>query len=150
MVLQKSYTIPFYKRKSFNLSYLNEDDLREGVIEICNLLKKDIFIVQIFPAEFIAECLDKYCISRIKHYNFYYYYLKDLRVLNNIELSKVRFMNIYSIENPYYDMNRLVNNLKRTTFSLGLDNYLEYSKIEINYSCYGKEVLKKLHKTFGI
>ena len=51
MHLKKKFIqIPFSNKKSFSIIYSDEKDLKNGVIKLCNYLKKGTFLIQLFSS----------------------------------------------------------------------------------------------------
>ncbi len=49
MYLKKKFIqIPFSNKKSFSIIYSDENDLKNGVIKLCNYLKKETFWFKCF------------------------------------------------------------------------------------------------------
>ena len=49
--------IPFSKVRSFDLVYDDEEDLKFGIINLCRLLNKGMFLIQVFLGDSINELL---------------------------------------------------------------------------------------------
>lgn len=139
----------FSKDKIFDIKYDSIQDLRCGIIDLCNLLKKDIFLIQIFSKDPLNDQLKNVC-NKILNFNNYNIYLIDnIEFLEQIDFLNLRFLNIYTIESRVAcgDVKEL---MKRRTFSLGVDNYFEDVKIEINLIKYDDITISKLKKTYII
>ena len=49
MHLKKKFIqTPFSNKKSFSLTYSDENDLKNGVINLCDYLKKGTFLIEVF------------------------------------------------------------------------------------------------------
>ena len=52
MFLKKElFHIPFSKYNEFSFEYEDINDLKYGILNLCYLLKKDIFLIQVFEKE---------------------------------------------------------------------------------------------------
>ena len=145
MYLKKKFIqIPFSNKKSFSIIYSGENDLKNGVIKLCNYLKKETFLVQVFSQDRLNEILSIYDNNYLNYKNFNYYKIDNLKFLNNLSFEEFRFLNIYSLnQNSRLDINRLKDAQDNYTFQLGFDNYLEYVELIINYDYYDEELVKK-------
>ncbi len=145
MYLKKKFIqIPFSNKKSFSIIYSDENDLKNGVIKLCNYLKKETFLVQVFSQDRLNEILSIYDNNYLNYKNFNYYKIDNLKFLNNLSFEELRFLNIYSLnQNSRLDINRLKDAQDNYTFQLGFDNYLEYVELIINYDYYDEELVKK-------
>ncbi len=133
----------FSKNAIFDIEYENIQDLKYGIINLSNLLKKDIFAIQIFANDPLNEYFKNDAQNIISFKNFIIYLVDKIEMIEQIDFSKLRFLNIYTIENQFinYDFNKI---LKNCSFDLGLDNYLEYTKVIINLSKYDSDIILKL------
>lgn len=145
MYLKKKFIqIPFSNKKGFSIIYSGENDLKNGVIKLCNYLKKETFLVQVFSQDRLNEILSIYDNNYLNYKNFNYYKIDNLKFLNNLSFEELRFLNIYSLnQNSRLDINRLKDAQDNYTFQLGFDNYLEYVELIINYDYYDEELVKK-------
>ena len=145
MYLKKKFIqIPFSNKKSFSIIYSGENDLKNGVIKLCNYLNKETFLVQVFSQDRLNEILSIYDNNYLNYKNFNYYKIDNLKFLNNLSFEELRFLNIYSLnQNSRLDINRLKDAQDNYTFQLGFDNYLEYVELIINYDYYDEELVKK-------
>ncbi len=141
MYLKKNLIqMPFSSKKSFSIKYSDENDLKQGIIKLCNHLQKGTFIVQVFLLDSINTVLSMYNNS-LKYKNFNYYAFDNLTFLNDLSFSELRFLNIYALNrNCLIDMVQLKDAQKNYSFQLGFDNYLEYVEIIINYRYYDEKI----------
>ncbi len=148
MHLKKKFIqIPFSNKKSFSIIYSDEKDLKNGVIKLCNYLKKGTFLIQLFSEDRLNQILSIYKNNCLNYNNFNYYKIDNLDFLNNVSFEKLRFLNIYSLnKNCLIDIRQLKNVHKNYTFQLSLDNYLEYAEIIIDYNCYDKKTIDSILK----
>ena len=115
-----------------------------AIIKLCNYLKKETFLVQVFSQDRLNEILSIYDNNYLNYKNFNYYKIDNLKFLNNLSFEELRFLNIYSLnQNSRLDINRLKDAQDNYTFQLGFDNYLEYVELIINYDYYDEELVKK-------
>ena len=149
MYLKKKFIqIPFSNKKSFSILFSDENDLKNGVIKLCNYLKKETFLVQVFSQDRLNEILCIYDNNCLNYKNFNYYKIDNLKFLNDLSFEELRFLNIYSLnQNSRLDVTRLKDAQDNYTFQLGFDNYLEYVEIVINYNYYDK---RKINNIFEI
>lgn len=149
MYLKKSFIqIPFLNRKIYSIIYSDENDLKNGVIKLCNYLKKGTFLIQVFSGDNLNSVLSLYSNNRLNYKNFNYYTIDNLNFLNNLSFEGLRFLNIYAVnQNSLIDMAKLKDVQENYTFQLGFDNYLEYVEIVINYNYYDK---KRIDNIFEI
>lgn len=149
MYLKKKFIqIPFLNRKIYSIIYSDENDLKNGVIKLCNYLKKGPFLIRVFSGDNLNSILSLYSNSSLNYKNFTYYKIDDLNFLDNISFEGLRFLNIYAVnQNCLIDMSKLKNVQENYTFQLGFDNYLEYVEIVINYNYYDK---RKIDNIFEI
>lgn len=142
MFLKKEvFQLPFSKIKSFNFEYQNEEDLKMGIMKILDMLKKNDYVIQVFSVDEINEKIRS--ISKHKSFsrlNFSYYKLEDVTFLKNINLSSLRFMNIFTLEKDDINFDRLVDN---SPFIICFDNYLEIANLKINVCRYEDNILKE-------
>lgn len=148
MYLKKKFIqIPFLNRKSYSIMYSDENDLKNGVIKLCNCLKKGTFLIQIFSGDNLNSVLSLYSNNRFNYKHFSYYTVDDLIFLNNLSFEGLRFLNIYAVnQNCLIDMAKLKDIQENYAFQLGFDNYLEYVEIVINYNYYDKKMVNKIIK----
>lgn len=141
MFLKKEvFQLPFSKTKSFNFEYENEEDLKIGIIKLLGLLKKNDYVIQVFSADVINEkirTMSKY--QSFSRLNFIYYRLENVAFLKHINLSSLRFMNIFTLEKDNINIDRLIDN---SPFVIGFDNYLEIANLKIDVSRYDDNILK--------
>ena len=138
--------IPFSSKKSFSIIYLDENDLKNGVIKLCNYLKNGTFLIQVFSKSRLNEIFNINKNNCINHKNFNYYNIDNLDFLNDIPFEKLRFLNIYSLNQNCLVDNiwQLKNVFENYTFQLCFDNYLETVKIIIGYSYYDKKMIDNI------
>ncbi len=142
---KKSIQIPFSNKKSFSIIYSDENDLKNGVIKLCNYLKKETFLVQVFSKDRLNEILTIYDNNCLKYKNFNYYKINNLKFLNNLSFNELRFLNIYSLnQNSIINVTKLKDTEVNYTFQLGFDNYLEYVEIIINYNFYDEKIINSI------
>ncbi len=133
----------FSKNKIFNIDYDNVDDLKYGIINLCNLLKQDIFLIKVFSKDPLNEHFKNDCKKILNIQSFNIYLMDNVEILKQIDFSKIRLLNIYSTKNKF--MNRNLNEMiKYCPFSVGLDNYLEYTKTSINLTEYDNITISQL------
>lgn len=145
MYLKKKFIqIPFSNKKSFSITYSDENDLKNGVIKLCNYLKKGTYLIQVFLGDSLNTVLSTYSHNCLNYKNFNYYIIDNLNFLNNLSFEKLRFLNVYSLnQNNLIDIAQLKDAQENYTFQLGFDNYLEYVEIIINYDYYDEKLIKK-------
>ena len=146
MYLKKKFIqIPFSNKKSFSIIYSDENDLKNGVIKLCNYLKKETYLIQVFLGDSLNTVLSMYSNNCLNYKNFNYYIIDNLNFLNNLSFEKLRFLNVYSLnQNNLIDIAQLKNAQENYTFQLGFDNYLEYVEIMINYDYYDEKLINKI------
>lgn len=146
MYLKKKFIqIPFSNKKSFSIIYSDENDLKNGVIRLCDYLKKETFLVQVFSQDRLNEILSIYDNNYLNCKNFNYYKIDNLKFLNNLSFEELRFLNIYSLDqNSIIDLTHLKDAQNNYAFQLGFDNYLEYVEIIINYGYYDEKLINKI------
>ncbi|MCI9032196.1 MAG: hypothetical protein HFK09_06765 [Clostridia bacterium] len=135
--------VPFLKIKCFDLIYEDSNDLRYGIINLCNLLKKDIFIFEVFSKDPLNGILKANCKEVINYRNFICYFKKDIDIIRQLNFESVRFLCIYAIKEQFIE-NNMINILKSFSFGFELDNYSESVKIKINYDDYDDSVISKI------
>ena len=148
MYLKKKFIqIPFLNRKIYSIIYSDENDLKNGVIKLCDYLKKGTFLIQVFSGDNLNSVLSLYSNNRLNYKNFNYYTIDNLNFLNNLSFEGLRFLNIYAInQNCLIDMAKLKDVQENYTFHLGFDNYLEYVEIVINYNYYDRRKIDNIFK----
>ena len=144
MFLKKDYFHLFSSNiEIYKFEYENEEDLKLGVIKLLAILKKNKIIVQVFSKEKINVVLKTYDKSECFNWgNFNFYILEDFGFLENINLSRVRFMNIYSFEKEYFKQNDFNRVMTKSSFTIGFDNYLEVANLKIDFNQYVKDIIK--------
>ena len=148
MYLKKNFIqIPFLNRKIYSIMYSDENDLKNGVIKLCNYLKQGTFLIQVFSGDNLNSVLSLYSNNSLNYKNFSYYTIDDLNFLNNLSFEGLRFLNIYAVnQNSLIDMAKLKDVQENYTFQLGFDNYLECVEIVINYNYYDKKKINNIFK----
>lgn len=146
MYLKKKFIqISFSNKKSFSIIYSDENDLKNGVIKLCDYLKKETFLVSVLSQDRLNEILSIYDNNYLNCKNFNYYKIDNLKFLNNLSFEELRFLNIYSLDqNSIIDLTHLKDAQNNYTFQLGFDNYLEYVEIIINYGYYDEKLINKI------
>ena len=142
---KKKLQFSFSKTKEYSIEYNDNVDLRDGIINLCNSLKKNKIVVRVFKNETINSLLEqtgKY--PKISHDNFYYYILDDVNFLYNINLDSTRFICFYAVTDAASDLNNIKKLPHRSSFCICLDNYLETTDARINFKCYDKDILDSL------
>ena len=92
MHLKKKFIqILFSNKKSFSIIYSDEKDLKNGVIKLCNYLKKGTFLIQLFSEDRLNQILSIYKNNCLNYNNFNYYKIDNLDFLNNVSFEKLRF-----------------------------------------------------------
>lgn len=136
--------LPFSDKKRYNLVYDDFDDLKFGTINMCNLLKKDFFVFQIFAKDplndLMKQCSD--CVIEVK--NFVYYIVQDVDICERLNFAEIRFLCVYAIMGSL-DSSDLRSMIESNAFSLEFDNYLEHTQILIDFSKYDSGILSKLN-----
>lgn len=146
MYLKKKFIqVPFSNKKSFSIIYSDGNYLKNGVIKLCEYLKKETFLVQVFSQDRLNEILSIYDNNCLNYKNFNYYKIDNLKFLNNLSFEELRLLNIYSLnQNSIIDVTHLKDAQDNYTFQLGFDNYLEYVEIIINYGYYDAKLINKI------
>lgn len=141
---KKNLQFSFSKTKEYSIEYNDSIDLRDGIINLCNSLKKNKIVVRVFKNETINSLLEqtsKY--PKISHDIFYYYILDDVNFLYNINLDSTRFICFYAVNDVPSDLN-YKKLPRKSSFRICLDNYLETTDALINFKCYDKDILDSL------
>ena len=143
MHLKKKFIqTPFSNKKSFSLTYSDENDLKNGVINLCDYLKKGTFLIEVFSEDILNEVLSRYSNYCLNSKNFNYYTIDNLEFISNLSFEGLRFLNIYSLnKSSLIDLTQLKDAQENYTFQLVFDNYLESVEIIINYSYYDKKII---------
>ena len=143
---KKIIQIPFLNKKAYSIIYSDENDLKNGVIKLCNYLKKGTFLIQVFSRDNLNSVLSLHSNNRLNYKNFNYYTIDNLNFLNNLSFDGLRFLNIYAVNQSYLidDMAKLKDVQEKYAFQLGFDNYLEYVEIVINYGYYDEKLINKI------
>ena len=144
MFLKKElFYIPFSKNKIFSIEYNDIKDLELGVFSLCDLLKKDIFLILVFISDPLNEQLKEKSEKVFRYENFNCYLMKNINIIKQFDFENIRFLNIYGIDNHFVSED-FIEMRKCSSFNLGFDNYLDYTKIIINFSKYDDCVISKL------
>ena len=135
--------ISFFKRKCFNIEYDDIKDLKLGVVSLCELLKKDVFLIQIFTGDPLNEEFREKNDNLFKYENFNVYLIKNLEAVKRLNFENIRFLNIYGIDNRFVtdEFNEMI---KCSSFYLKFDNYFDYTKAIIDFSKYDDWIISKL------
>ena len=143
---KKIIQIPFLNKKAYSIIYSDENDLKNGVIKLCNYLKKGTFLIQVFSRDNLNSVLSLHSNNRLNYKNFNYYTIDNLNFLNNLSFDGLRFLNIYAVNQSYLidDMAKLKDVQEKYAFQLGFDNYLEYVEIVINYNYYDRRKIDNI------
>lgn len=146
MYLKKKFIqIPFFNKKSYSVIYSDENDLKNGVIKLCNYLKKGTFLIQVFLGDILNETLKLYSNNCFNYKNFNYYTIDNLKFLNDLFFEELRFLNIYSLnKNSLIDLYQLNDLQKNYTFQIAFDNYLEYVEVTVNYNYYEEKIIDNI------
>lgn len=130
----------FSKYDVFNINYNDIEELKIGILKLCKLLEKDIVIFKIFSNDSLNDQFSKVSKKVINYKNFNYYLISDIEIINEIDFNKLRFLEIYSNQKIDNDEN-IEKMLNSYSFNIGLDNYLEYTKIIINLNDYDSSII---------
>lgn len=143
---KKVIQLPFSKKKCFSIIFSDVNDLKNGVIKLCNYLKKGIYLVQVFPGDNLNNILNLYS-NKMYYKKFNYYLIDSLEFIFSVRFEELRFLNIYSINknNNLTDLEQINFAEENYNFQLGFDNYLEYVEIIINCDCYDQIMLKNIN-----
>ena len=143
---KKLIQIPFLNKKVYSIIYSDENDLKNGVIKLCNYLKKGTFLIQVFSRDNLNSVLSLHSHNRLNYKNFNYYTIDNLNFLNNLSFDGLWFLNIYAVNQSYLidDMAKLKDVQEKYAFQLGFDNYLEYVEIVINYNYYDRRKIDNI------
>lgn len=133
----------FLKYDVFNINYNDIEELKIGILKLCKLLEKDIVIFKIFSNDGLNAQFFKVSKKVINYKNFNYYLISDIEIINEIDFNKLRFLEIYSNQKIDNDEN-IEKMLNSYSFNIGLDNYLEYTKIIINLNDYDSSIISKI------
>lgn len=133
----------FLKYDVFNINYNDIEELKIGILKLCKLLEKDIVIFKIFSNDGLNDQFFKVSKKVINYKNFNYYLISDIEIINEIDFNKLRFLEIYSNQKIDNDEN-VEKMLNSYSFNIGLDNYLEYTKIIINLNDYDSSIISKI------
>lgn len=145
MVLKKLLLqLPFSDKKRYDLVYDDLDDLKSGTINMCNVLKKDFFVFQIFAKDPLDDLIKQCSVRVIEDKNFVYYIVEDIDICEQLHFNEIRFLSIYVISGSIID-SELRYILDSYVFSLELDNYFEHTQILIDFSKYDSGILSKLN-----
>ena len=149
MYLKKEFLqLPFTKKKNYSILYSDYEDIKVGAIKLCYNLKKGNFLIQVFTHDKLNDILSLYKNNYFNYKNFNYYLINNLDFLNDLSFEKIRFLNIYSINNKdVTTYMQLKEALTDYTFKLGLDNYLDFAEVIINFEYYDKQVIDIFNKT---
>ena len=137
--------VPFFGRqKHFRMIYEDTNDLKAGIIHLCELLKKDIFWVEVFNRDSLNAWISEFSQGMFHYKNFNIYSCESVtKMMEPLNLDATRFLNIYSLETEY-----ISENVRKTkgncSFNLGLDNYLDYTEGMVDISRYDEATLAKL------
>lgn len=147
MYLKKKFIqVPFLNKKSFSITYFDEKDLKNGVIKLCNHLKKGTLLIQVFLRDELNDVLSLYSNFSFQYRNFNYYLIDSLNFLHILSFERIKFLNVYSFNKNINIINlKLLNEIKENyTFQLWFDNYLECVEIVINCSYYDEKMFNNL------
>ena len=136
----------------FNIEYENVEDLKLEIFDLCELLKKDFLLFQIFMQDTINEQFKSEC-KKVFNYKCYNIYMSEnANVLNKIDFENLRFLNIYGLEGQFSSVDFIGYDkmIKNYSFCLGFDNYLDYAKASINFARYDNSIVSKLQRKIKI
>lgn len=133
---KKLLQIPFSNKKTFNLVYENDDDLKLGIISLVKHLGASKLIVQVLAnSDVINKELKDHEVIKQRKYN--YYLVDNLDFLNPIHLCAIRYLAIYSFDLENMDQSDISQTISKADCIIWLDNYLETAEVEIDSSKYG-------------
>lgn len=143
----KSVFIPSLKIKRFKVVEENDDVFKAGVVDLCNILKKDIFVVQVFAQapfqEPLIRLLGEECKSVVSYKQFNFYTLENVDFFKKIDLDETMFLRIISLPESEYN-NNPENIFKAFAFYLDESNE-DYTQMFINFSKYDEAAIEKLN-----
>ncbi len=146
MFLKKEiFSSLFSKNAIYNIEYESLQDLKYGIINLSNLLKKGAFVIRIFSNDPLNEYFKGKDKNMINFPDFNIYLVDEIEIIEQIDFSTLRFIEIYTIENHFVNC-EFDEMLKHYSFNLGLDNYLEYTKVIIDLSKYDDDIISKLKR----
>lgn len=145
MVLKKLLLqLPFSDKKRYNLVYDDLVDFKSGIINMCNLLKKDFFVFQIFAKDPLNDLMKQCSDCVIENKNFVYYIVQNVDICEHLNFAEIRFLCVYGILGNM-DSSDLRSMFESNAFSLELDNFLEHTQVLIDFSKYDSGILSKLN-----
>ena len=134
--------------KNRYLSYSFETgngNLSNSVIEICNMLKKDFIVIEVFSKDTLNNILLLNSCFISQHGNFNYYVCNQIEFFNFISFIDVRHIGIYSIEElPLQINNKYLEN--NYTFFICFENYLDTSHLKVCCKYYPDSIKTDLNK----
>lgn len=125
------------------MEYEDTNDLKLGVVELCELLKKDALLIRVFAYDALNELLRTKCKKVFNDDNFNVYLIENIKVIEQITFDNLRFLDIYGIEDQFIsdDFSMMV---KHCSFNLGLDNYFEYTELIVEFDQYDDSIKSQL------
>lgn len=134
--------------KSQYLSYSFETgkgNLSNDVIEVCNMLKKDLIVIEVFSKDTLNDILLSNSLFISQYGNFNYYVCNQIEFFNFISFIDVRYIGIYSIEElPLPINNKSLNN--NYAFFICFENYLDTSHLRVCRKYYPDSMKKDLNE----
>lgn len=146
MFLKEFLRISFSNVKRFNMIYDDGEDLKFGIVNLCNLLQKDMLLLEVFVKDPLHKLLEEKS-KRVVHFKSFNCYLFEtvdaVNIFEQSNFESIRYLNIFAIEERDIGDNPGAM-IKSSAFSIELDNYLEHTKININFMKYDDATILKL------
>lgn len=134
MVFMKYFK--FLKNYYSNYCFTTENEnLSDTVVEICNVLKSGVIVVEVFSKDPSNNTLRLNSIFLSQNGNFNYYICEQVEFLKFIDFFDTKHISIYSIQElPKKITAKFLNN--NFTFFICFENYFDTSHLKVHLEQY--------------
>ena len=149
MILKKANLIGnLFGFRSYEIDFDDYDDLRKGLISLCDLLKKDFFVIETVSNALVADAIEKSAIQKMQFKNRCFFFVSDLGFLTHLDFSKECFLTVYTISEDCLTAGSANQIMKSAGFSLCIDDYSLFASVTLRKKQYGENIFKRLQEPF--
>lgn len=132
------------KIKQYRLLCYDRINLQNGIVDICKTLCKKYYVIQILSKDPLNDLMIAKSMLTIQHKKYTFFYTDYIEFLNEIDLTAIPIMNIFSANEILQDFISVKQQLKYSAFCLQLDDFLNLVKLRIDTRQYQKNTITKL------
>lgn len=149
MILKKKNPISnLFGFRNYEIDFDDYDDLRKGLISLCDLLKKDFFVIETVSIGLAADAIEKSAIKKMQFKNRCFFFANDLGFLKHLDFSKECFITIYTISEDCFAADNANQVMKSAGFCLCIDDYSLFAAITLRKKQYNENIFKRLQEPF--